>query len=137
MIASFTENRLSLHFKNRFACMFFFGLLSTNLPYILLGVVYLVTFASFSLKALEMDAMDQCEQQSKHIYLQSNNLTENTPQCLNFYDELAQQAIETKLIVSNKPLPPLLKVQVWIAPPRFLSQFIPHFLFSRPPPALV
>lgn len=117
--------------------MFFFGLLSTNLPYILLGVVYLVMFASFSLKALEQDAMDQAEQQAKHIYLEVNDLIENPPNCFHFYDQIAQQTIETASISLIKPLPPLLKVQILIDPTAFITHFTPHFLFSRPPPALV
>lgn len=81
--------------------------------------------------------MDQAEQQAKHIFLEANDLIDSPSNCFQFYDQVAQQAIETKLNALIKPLPPLLKVQKWIAPPRFLSQFIPHFLFSRPPPALV
>lgn len=115
--------------------MFFFGLLSTNLPYILLGVVYLVTFATFSLKALEQEAIDQAEQQAKHIYLESNNLSENTSNCFHFFDQQGPQAIETASQALIKVLPPLIKAQKLIDPPSFITRLIPHFLFSRPPPA--
>jgi hypothetical protein len=115
--------------------MFFFGLLSTNLPYILLGMVYLVTFASFSLKALEQQAIDQSEEQAKHIYLEINEITGNNTQCFHYFDWISQQAIELDTKVLNKPTPPLLKVRLQLDPLNFLTQFIPHFLFSRPPPA--
>lgn len=117
--------------------MFFFGLLSTNLPYILLGMVYLVAFATFSLKALEQEAIDQSEQQAKHIYLEFSNLSENTSNCFQFFDQKNLQAIETASQALIKVLPPLIKAQKLIDPPSFSTQFFPHFLFSRPPPAML
>ncbi|MBU1370016.1 MAG: hypothetical protein KJ578_09505 [Bacteroidetes bacterium] len=117
--------------------MFFFGLLSTNLPYILLGVVYLVSFASFSLKALEHEAMAEAELLTKQIILQSEKSADNLADCFYYLDEIGNQiAQKQEIFSSDTTIRYLLALFNPELSTRIPKQFISHFLFSRPPPAI-
>lgn len=116
--------------------MFFFGLLSTNLPYIVLAVLYLISFAGFSLKALEQEALSNADLNPKVILAQTNHNTYDS--YFDYSDYFSDQKVSD--LPENSPGIPLLpkqKCSESCTTFSFFNHLITYTLFSRPPPALV
>jgi hypothetical protein len=116
--------------------MFFFGLLSTNLPYIVLAVLYLISFAGFSLKALEQEALSNADLNPKVILAQTDQNSNHS--YFNYSDYIADQEVSD--LPENSPgNPPLQKQKCSESCTTFslFNHLITYSLFSRPPPVLV
>ncbi len=116
--------------------MFFFGLLSTNLPYIVLAVLYLISFAGFSLKALEQEALSNADLNPNVILAQKNqNSFDNY---FDYSDYFTDQEV-SDLPEKSPGNPPLPKQKCSESCTTFslVNRLINYTLFSRPPPVLV
>ncbi len=116
--------------------MFFFGLLSTNLPYIVLTVLYLISFAGFSLKALEQEALSNADLNPKLILAQKDQNSNHSS--FNFSDYFVDHEV-ADLLEKSPDIPPLFKQKCFECITTFSlkSSLIAYTLFSRPPPVLV
>jgi hypothetical protein len=122
-------------FVQNFARMFFFGLFSTHLPYILVGVIYFASFAFASLQAMKSGVLEeQHEEKSNETQIQPQNpgladvfffdgTSDSLPEAIE--QETPQASLtekDIKFIVHSDP---------------YISSFSSGGLFVRPPPVLV
>lgn len=125
---------LLVTFVQNFARMFFFGLFSTHLPYILVGVIYFASFAFASLQAMKAGVLEeQHEEQSNEIRVQPQN---SGFADVFFFDDNLQDCSEPIAPSGLLKLPPatVIKFLTGFDPP--VSSFHPGQLFVRPPPVL-
>jgi hypothetical protein len=113
--------------------MFFFGTLSTHLPYILLGVVYLASVSFYSLKVMTGDGPE--ENTHELTYLADNSETDADDKLFVFdyvnqgISDLASKETESSLCF------PVLSTRLRGSPGHLLfSEFYCFNSFGRPPP---
>lgn len=113
--------------------MFFFGPLSTHLPYILLGVIYLVSVSFYSLKVMAAEGPEDNPHELTHFVDNSETDADDT---LLVFDNLNQEYsdfafAETKCSLSF----PLLSTRLRGSPGHLMfSDFYSFNSFGRPPP---
>jgi len=115
--------------------MFFFGLLSTHLPYILLGVLYVVSFGLLSMQALSAQEISKSEIRQWDDVSQHQDLLEHSS-TFHFNDYPSFQ----KFIHSDPPIVPdvlYLKLQEALTGEIFamVAIFSEVHQFGRPPTA--
>lgn len=111
--------------------MFFFGLFSTHLPYILVGVIYFASFAFASLHALKAGVNDEREEErSVNIQGQAENSYHSGVYVL---DNISKAFCESVQQDVPQIFPPEIQIIIFSgsAP---VSSFREGKLFVRPPP---
>ncbi|MBE0661552.1 MAG: hypothetical protein IH597_03710 [Bacteroidales bacterium] len=114
--------------------MFFFGLFSTHLPYILVGIIYFATFAFASLQAMKAGVLEeQHEEQSNEISVQpqSSGFAD-----VFFFDETPQDCSEPIEPSGLLKLPPTTVIEFFTGTEPPNSSYLSGQLFVRPPPVL-
>lgn len=125
---------LLVTFVQNFVRMFFFGLFSTHLPYILVGVIYFASFAFASLQAMKAVVLEeQHEEQSNEIWVHPPNpglsdvfFYEGASD--SFAEAIEQESLPTPLTGKD------IKFNFHTFPP--ILSFSSSGLFIRPPPVL-
>lgn len=114
--------------------MFFFGLFSTHLPYILVGVIYFVSFAFASLQALKNEVVGEKQEAENHVI---RVYTESLDYADVFFIDGASQSY-TEVAEEEAWHPSIaekdIKFIVYCNP--LISTFYSSELFVRPPPVL-
>lgn len=117
--------------------MFFFGPLSTHLPYIIIGLLYVVSMSVFSFRALAAEPPeeiyaepDTCEADSDQKLVASTTSFEDF---FNYPDQFVAAEVQTKQSTYLCGSPQLFLLT---RPPCLLRPVLLPFL-SRPPPAMV
>jgi hypothetical protein len=114
--------------------MFFFGLFSTHLPYILVGIIYFASFAFASLQAMKAGALEeQHEEKTNEIQVQSPN---HVLADIFFFDDAPRDCSEPTEPTGLLKLPPSTVVEFFTGTEPPDSFFQSGQLFVRPPPAL-
>jgi hypothetical protein len=117
--------------------MFFFGLLSTHLPYIILGIIYLVSFSLYSINALSGNENNSpehtisCETGSFSLEKE----TEVTFIFSDYFETDLAQNVEENLSV-QAPFCNTKKIQFFSSHKGIQSFYHYHPGFCRPPPSV-
>jgi hypothetical protein len=113
--------------------MFFFGPLSTHLPYIILGLVYVISVSVVSLKAVATQ-----EENSQHfLRIYQDEEETNLSVVTLFYDDFSEGA---SVSYAEIPVDNDISIAVWLLPPKpklqctVLSTPYNFIGFGRPPP---
>jgi hypothetical protein len=131
------SNKQKLYFCKNFLQMFFFGPLSTHLPYILLGLAYLVSVSFFSLRASESPEEEAVANAGRHI-LTDEPALEADELALFFTEIEGLTAVST--IEGRRPTLryPTETEILWPSPEhRHNSHIFTYAAFSRPPPSFL
>jgi hypothetical protein len=118
--------------------MFFFGLLSTHLPYIILGIIYLVSFSLYSYRVLSEaenknpEHTISCEAKK----LSKEKDTEITYVFSDYFETELAEPIEKNSSV-QKPLCPEKKIRIFAFNKVIHSFYHYHPGFCRPPPIFI
>jgi hypothetical protein len=116
--------------------MFFFGPLSTHLPYIILGLVYVVSVSIFSLKTIASNDEYQPDHKLAIIF----NEAENTSGLANYYIEIFDQQVSDSFAETYRK--DNINLPIFLLPPRpklrVLKPACPlgFIAFGRPPPSV-
>jgi hypothetical protein len=114
--------------------MFFFGLFSTHLPYILVGVIYFASFAFASLQALKNEVVEE-KQETENLIIRVH--TESLHHAdVYFFDDAPEVCSEAKEFNGLQKLPPATVIKFFTGSEPPVSSLHPGQLFVRPPPAI-
>lgn len=117
--------------------MFFFGPLSTHLPYIIIGLLYVVSMSVFSFRALAAEPPADIAAEPETREAESNSRIAESIASFEDYsiegDHFASADLQTK---PSTKFCEIRKVFLLTRPPCLSAPFLfPHL--SRPPPAMV
>jgi hypothetical protein len=112
----------------------FFGLFSTHLPYILVGVIYFATFAFASLQALKNEVVEEKQENQTHIIGDRIESLQHTD--VYFFDDAPQDYSESSEPSGLQNQPPATVIKLFTSPELPVSFFHPGQLLIRPPPVL-
>jgi len=114
--------------------MFFFGLFSTHLPYILVGVIYFASFAFASLQALKHEVVEEKQETNNQIIrVHNESLQQADVYC---FDDAPKVFSEPSEKTGLQKLPPATVIKLFTGSEPPVSSFQPGQLFIRPPPVL-
>ena len=117
--------------------MFFFGILSTHLPYLILGGLYLVSFGFFSAKALEEYSQKAIE--NEKVIEFNPNISSSLVNTYDFYYKTKQSQTIAEALSNTQITTCFTKCCIEIPLPSgsgYRNQAHLFSQFSRPPPAL-
>ena len=117
--------------------MFFFGLLSTHLPYIILTILYLVGFVAYSANNAKGEITDNIPNEKVIKYSPKSNFEQNPQSNLYYYNKTNQKhhksvpiSIYDKFVIYSS----VDKYILFEGQTNNSSFHLIFLLFSRPPP---